>query len=219
MRISKHVHSCLVFQDQGTRVLFDPGRFSFEDGRQTPADFGDLDYVVITHRHPDHLHLPALEPIVQRTGATVITNTEVARQISEAGFSVEILDEGEKQCGAMTVEAIPTRHEPILSSELPQHTSYLINGRVLHAVDSLDRTMLRWAGVELLILPVMAPFLTEVEAMRFAKEMRPGAVLPVHDGYARAWFLEQRHKAYQPFMEQAGIQFHRIDELGGVVEL
>lgn len=219
MKITKHIHSCLLFEEGGTRLLFDPGKFSFTDGRQDPGDFDRLDFVVITHRHPDHLHLPALKPIVERTGATIVTNGEVAAEISDEGFSVEILEEGEREFGSLRLEAVPTRHEAILTRALPRHTSFVVNGRVLNTADSLDPTMHRFAGIELLILPVMGPFLTEVGAMDFAKEMRPGAVLPVHDGYARDWFLEQRYQAFAPFLAQAGIGFHPLEERGGSIEI
>lgn len=219
MKITKRIHSCLLLELDGSRLLFDPGKFSFSDGRQAPTDFDELDFVVITHRHPDHLHMPALEPIIEKTGATVVTNSEVADDIAEAGLRVRVLEEGRADFGPFRLEAIPTRHEAILSETLPLHTSYVINDRVLNPADSLDPVLHRLAGIELLILPVMAPFLTEVDAVRFAREMRPGSVLPVHDGYARPWFQKSRHDTYAEWLGRDGIGFHAIEEMGGSIDL
>jgi hypothetical protein len=65
----------------------------------------------------------------------------------------------------------------------------------------------------------MAPFLTEIGAYEFAKAMRPSQVIPVHDGYARDWFLTQRYDTYQPYLEEAGMTFHRLLHPGDGVDL
>ena len=80
---------------------------------------------------------------------------------------------------------------------------------MLNPGDSFDDALREHSGVELLVLPVMAPFLTELQVMEFARALRPGAVLPVHDGYARDFFLEQRYDSYQPFFDDADIRFYR----------
>lgn len=35
MRVSKYIHSCLLIESDGDRLLIDPGKFSFSDGRVT----------------------------------------------------------------------------------------------------------------------------------------------------------------------------------------
>ena len=63
--------------------------------------------------------------------------------------------------------------------------------------------------MEVLALPVMAPFLTELTAHAFAKRMKPKSVVPVHDGYARDYFLKQRYDVYEPYLDKVGIKLHR----------
>jgi hypothetical protein len=65
----------------------------------------------------------------------------------------------------------------------------------------------------------MAPFLTEIGAHEFARSMRPSHVLPVHDGYARDWFLTQRYDTYEPYFEKAGMTFHRLQQPGDGFDL
>jgi L-ascorbate metabolism protein UlaG (beta-lactamase superfamily) len=49
MRLTHLGHACLLAEVGGARMLFDPGVLSgFDDVR-------DLDAVLITHQHPDHL--------------------------------------------------------------------------------------------------------------------------------------------------------------------
>ena len=68
MQISKYLHSCLLFEQEDDKLLFDPGNYSFIEGRVTPETFRDVSTVVITHSHPDHLALPfALPPRRQKS--------------------------------------------------------------------------------------------------------------------------------------------------------
>lgn len=214
MKIAKYLHSCLLFEDAGHKLLFDPGTISFAEGRVTLETFGDVDTVVITHSHPDHLDLGALQRIVELAHPTIIANDEVAAILEKEGMAATVLNEGELSAGLFRLRAIPTPHEAILADRLPQHTAYLINERVLNAVDSFGEPLLAYAGIDTLIMPVMAPFLTEVRAFAFAKAMRPRQVIPIHDGYSRDFFLRLRHDNYTQQFARIGVTFHSLIEPG-----
>lgn len=214
MKIAKYLHSCLLFENEGHKLLFDPGTISFAEGRVSPEAFGDVDTVVITHSHPDHLDLNALKQIVASSRAEIIANDEVAAILAQEGMAATVLNEGDYTAGPFRLRAIPTPHEAILADRLPQHTAYLIDERVLNAVDSFGEPLLDYAGVDTLIVPVMAPFLTEVRAFEFAKAMRPRQVIPIHDGYSRDFFLRLRHDNYAQQFARIGVTFHRLMEPG-----
>ena len=214
MHIAKYIHSCLLFEHQGEKLLFDPGVYTFIEKLVTPETFRDVTTVVITHTHPDHLDLAALEQILTLSGARVIGNGEVAATLQEHGIEVTIIDEGPLTAGAFTLVAIPTPHEPILAASIPRHTAFLVNERVLNCADSFAAPLLPYAGVEVLVLPVMAPFLTEVGVFDFVRRMRPRQVIPVHDGYAKPFFLAQRYDNYATHFAAIDVQFHRLAEPG-----
>ena len=219
MKIRKYVHSCLLLEEQGEKILFDPGKFSFVDGRVDPEIFGDVGTVVVTHHHPDHVAPEVLRRIVSGSGARVLGNGEVAATLGEHGIAVEVVEDGARQVGPFTLEAIPAAHEPILSESLPRVTAWLINGRVLNPSDSFDARLERHAGTELLLVPVMAPYLTELGVMDFVRRMKPRQVLPVHDGYARDYFLAQRYETYRPYFRELGIVFHEPHEPGAAIDV
>ena len=60
MRLTHFGHSCLLADVDGTRLLFDPGVFShgFEG-------ITDLDAILITHQHPDHVDRDRVAALVE----------------------------------------------------------------------------------------------------------------------------------------------------------
>ena len=217
MRITKYIHSCLLFEHEGEKLLFDPGNYSFIEGRVTPETFRDVSTVVITHNHPDHLDLEPLKRILALSGADVITNGEVAAQLRDQEIDATTIEEGTHSAGAFILRAIPTGHEAILADTLPRHTAFLVNERVLNVGDSFQDPLLPYAGVEVMVMPVMAPFLTEVGAVDFARRMRPRQIIPVHDGYAKDFFVHLRYANYDRVFTAMEIQFHQLAELGDSV--
>jgi L-ascorbate metabolism protein UlaG (beta-lactamase superfamily) len=208
MRIAKYIHSCLLFEHEGDKLLFDPGNYTFVEGRVTPATFRDVSTVVITHSHPDHLALESLKQILALSSADVVANCEVAAILHEEGIDSTTIEEGVLTVGGFTLRAIRTPHEPILADTVPRHTAFLIDDRVLNCADSFADPLLPYAGVEVLIMPVMAPFLTEVG------RMRPRQLIPVHDGYAKDFFLRQRYDNYERVFRAMNIAFHPLAEPG-----
>jgi len=47
----------------------------------------------------------------------------------------------------------------------------------------------------------LAPFTTELIVSTFADALKPKQILPVHDGYTKDLFLEQRYKTYSEHFE------------------
>lgn len=97
--------------------------------------------------------------------------------------------------------------------------AFLVNDRLLNVADSVGEVLHAFRHVEVLALPVMAPFLTEITVFEFAKSMRPKHVVQVHDGYARDFFLTQRYDTYEPYFKKAGILFHRLEQPGDGFDL
>lgn len=210
MTIAKYLHSCLLLTLDGKRLLFDPGSFSFADGSVAVEDLPRVDYLVITHDHPDHHDPDALRAIVDRDRPELVTNGELAATLRDRGYTVTEHEAGERTFGPFRLEAVNVPHEPILSDRVPRLTAYCVNGTVLNPGDSFAETLLRFRGVPLLCLPIMAPFLTERRAYDFAVRMAPGAVLPVHDGYAKEYFARARQEAFRDWLGREGIDFHGL---------
>ncbi len=220
MRVSKYVHACLLVEDGGDKILFDPGKFSFIEGLVEPDEFRDLSAVVLTHRHPDHVDDDALQKIVDgNPKAAVLTNSEIEAQLRPRGIAVEVFETGRRAVGRFDLEAIGAEHAPILNAETPRNIAYVVGGRLLHPGDSFDHSLDAYRGIELLALPIMAPWTTELEVAEFARRISPRQIIPIHDGYAKEFFLKQRYENFQKYFAELGIKFHPLGEPGQSIEV
>lgn len=219
MKITKYLHSCLVFELDGYKLLFDPGKFSFAEGRVTSQMFADVDGIIITHIHPDHLDTENLNKIVELSKATVYTNTQVGEAIAKEGLVYSLVEQGTYNIGPFKLDAFAVQHEPLLDNPIPQMTGFLINDKILHPVDSMETRLTEYPDIELLIMVTMAPFANELRIAGFADRVRPKQILPVHDGYAKDFFIEQRYKNYSLHFNKAGIKFHEIYKAGDSITI
>lgn len=214
MNISKFLHACLVFEDKGYKVLFDPGKFTFAEGLIKPVNFADVNAIIITHIHPDHLDVDNLKKIVASSQAPVYTNDEVGEALAKEDITFNIIKEGTFNLGPFKLQAFPVQHEPLLDNPIPQMTGFIINDKVLHPVDSMETKLTEFRDIEVLIMVTMAPFANELRIAGFADRVRPKRILPVHDGYAKEFFVKQRYENYRKHFEKSGIEFHQIIEIG-----
>ncbi|RCH54140.1 MBL fold metallo-hydrolase [Mucilaginibacter hurinus] len=219
MKIKKYLHSCLVFEQDGYKLLFDPGQFSFAEGRVTADMFADTDSIVITHIHPDHFDLDILKSILALNNAKIYTNKQVGEQLQKAGLPFSLIESGKHEIGPFILEAVPVTHEPLLDNPAPQMTAFVINNKVLHPVDTLSDELLAYKGIDVLLMVTMAPFANELKIAAFADKLQPRQVLPVHDGYARDFFIKQRYANYKRHFEKQGILFHEVLAIGEGIDV
>lgn len=219
MKISKYLHSCLLFELDGHKLLFDPGQFSFAEGRVTADMFKRVNSIVITHIHPDHFDLEIIQSILAVADAQLFTNSQVGEQLTKAGLTFTLIEDGEINIGPFILNAVPVTHEALLDNPIPQMTAFVINNKVLYPVDTLSDELIGYKGIELLLMVTMAPFATERGIAAFADKMQPKQILPVHDGYAKDFFIQQRYANYKKHFEKQGIKFNEVYEVGASVNL
>jgi L-ascorbate metabolism protein UlaG (beta-lactamase superfamily) len=210
MKITKYVHSCLYIEKDGTSVLVDPGSYTMEEDVLPVEDLEDLDVVLITHEHEDHMSIPLLKRIVGRfPDVKIVTNGVVADLLAKEGIAATIqLPE--------FVQMEESLHEPVLA--VPPHNSlFHIFGEVTHPGDSLQ-----FAGSkEVLALPIQAPWGSMVQALEKAVALnpKPKLVIPIHDWH---WHEKARHRAYETaanYLHEHGIAEFRGLEMGESIDI
>lgn len=208
MKIKKLGHCALLIEHEGKRILTDPGAYA--EGYE---DVKNIDIVLITHEHGDHLHIPALETVLQNNpDAQVITNNGVGSILKEKRVDFDVLTNGmSASIQNILFEAFGTEHEEIYKDfGLVENTGYLIANRLFYPGDAFTNP---GKPVEILALPVEAPWMKIKEAVEYALAIKPKSAFPVHDGRLRPDRIGANHKVPQKALADAGISFVILKEM------
>lgn len=179
MRITHLGHSCLLIEAAGTRVLIDPGAFSDAWHGVT-----DLDGVLITHQHPDHLdpdHVPTL--LDANPDALVRTADDVADTV-QLDRAQAVVPGAKFAIGKLQVQVVGGDHA-VIHHDIPSihNVGYILTHpeepTIFHPGDSLDAAP---AAVDVLALPIMAPWSAMKEQVEFLRRFDDlQMVVPIHD--------------------------------------
>lgn len=91
MKITKFAQSCLLIETKGKRILIDPGYLQYDSSLLHTA-WSKIDLILITHKHQDHCHEPAILEI-QKRGTPIISSKEV--QNTFPSLRIQIVKPGE----------------------------------------------------------------------------------------------------------------------------
>lgn len=219
MRITKYIHSCLLIEKGSDRLLFDPGLFTFVEGTVKPSQFQNIQAIIFTHCHPDHIDETSLKEIIKNNpNAVVLANSEIHRKLAEKNIQSEVFENGRRDVASFNLKAFDAPHEKLLADEIPQNTAYTVDDIILHPGDSLSKNLYELKGTPILCLPVMAPWETELQTFEFAKQLSPQYVVPIHDGYAKDFFIKSRYQTFQKFLEKEDIKFQWMSAAGDYFE-
>lgn len=200
MKITKLGHCCLLIEENGKRIVTDPGVYSADQNTLM-----NIDVIVITHDHGDHLHIDSLKiMLVNNPQAIVVTNTGVGQKLEQEGVPYILLGhEQQKEICGVDIAGFDKEHAPIYSSiSLPENTGYLFSGNFYYPGDSF---FVPDAKIDILALPVSGPWMKTSEAIDFAKSISPKIVFPVHDGFFIK--IEPFHRVPQKVLSEMGVQF------------
>ena len=94
MKITFLGHASLWVTFGGKKLLFDPFITANELANEIDIDALEVDYVLITHGHQDHVL--DVEAIAKRTGAPLISNFEIISWFGEKGLKGHPMNHGGK---------------------------------------------------------------------------------------------------------------------------
>jgi len=214
MRVRKFGHSCLMVEERGESVLFDPGRREFLDPSATPDTFAGVSTIVVTHWHTDHADPDLIRRIVDRSGARVFATADGERELGAVGVRATVPAPGTTSVGAFTLRTMIVPHAALLTGPPPDNLACVVNDRLLHSGDSFDPKLAEYRGIEALALVVTAPWMTDLDAAAFVERVAPRRVLPVHDGYLKDFFRQWRHQTLRGYLEKKQIGFESVDANG-----
>lgn len=177
MKITKLGHCCLLIEHKNKRILTDPGAWSTAQNQIT-----DIDLILITHEHADHLHLDSLQTVLKNNPkAKIVTNAAVGKIIAEKDIPYTVLEHGQQMTQEeILLEAFGDKHEEIYEQfGMVQNTGYFIDNKMFYPGDAFFNPK---KPVEILALPIVGAWVNFRNSMKYALEIKPKMAFPVHDG-------------------------------------
>ena len=206
MKITKIGHSCMLVQENGARILIDPGAWS--EGKQNALQH--LDAILITHEHPDHLDPESIKTIIKNNPSVKIyTNKGVGKILSEKNIPFELLENTQTvEVKGVLIEAVGEKHRMVYPTmPIVDDTGYMIAEKFFYAGDAFH---IPAKAVEILAWPAYTPWATLAETVDYAKQIKPKVIFPVHDAIYK--FEGPSHYLTPELLNESEIEFKILEE-------
>lgn len=184
MRISHLGHAAVLVETTAARVLLDPGNLS-----DAWRSLTDLDAILVTHLHPDHLdpeHLPAL--VAANPQAKVYLEPGVAAKVADGtlpplGQATAMAPDDQTVVGDLLVSAVGGQHA-VIHRDLPRigNVGYVFRSEgqptFFHPGDAYDTAP---GGIDILAMPAYGPWAAMKETIDFVRAVGALEGFPIHD--------------------------------------
>jgi L-ascorbate metabolism protein UlaG (beta-lactamase superfamily) len=185
MRITHLGHACLLVEVGGQRILVDPGTFASRF-----AGVDGLDVILVTHQHADHLDLQRLPALLElNPQARLYAEPQAAAVMGESGIDAEHTVAGKALTfGPVQVMPVGDKHA-LINEALPRigNLGVVLRAQgepsLFHPGDAYDGEP---GQVDILALPLNAPWTPSRDTIAFARRISPGACIPIHDALLSA---------------------------------
>lgn len=171
MKLTKYQHACFTVELDGQLLLVDPGNLTTD-----LMQLEGLVAIVITHQHPDHCHPELIDSLgdgvkIYADQSVVDSLGDRSTQAVAAGDTVEV--------GSFRLDFFGGQHATIHSS-IPgiSNLGVAINQTVYYPGDSFAPPA---DSVDVLMLPVAAPWMKLAEAIDYVNQVKPRLAIPTHD--------------------------------------
>ena len=180
MRLTHLGHACLLVETGGQRILIDPGVYS-----PGIVDVTGLSVILVTHQHSDHVDLQRLPGILEANPQVRLYAEPQASAILEgAGMGSELTVANETlTVGRVEITPVGEKHA-LINAALPRIGNLGVVLRsagepsLFHPGDAYDGEP---GQVDILALPLNAPWSAGRDTVAFAQRISPRVCVPIHD--------------------------------------
>ncbi len=165
----------MVEEGEQTLVI-DPGVFV-----KSLPDLTNVAAIVVTHVHQDHFNPELIQDIRKNNPkAIVISTAETIKELGEE--NTKVVSGGDSvQIGQFHLEFFGDEHATIHPSyPRSQNIGVLVNETFYYPGDSFVQPD---KNIEILAVPVYAPWMKMSEAMDFSADIRPKQAFPTHNAF------------------------------------
>jgi L-ascorbate metabolism protein UlaG (beta-lactamase superfamily) len=176
MELTKQGHACVVLEEDGRRLVIDPGAFT------DPAALDGAAAVLITHEHADHFAPDRIRAALEGDAALEVwTNRSVAAALEGFGPRVHVVGHGDAVTVAGWDVHVHGELHAEIHPEIPRisNIGFLVGGQVFHPGDALT---VPEEPVATLLVPVHAPWSRTADVIDYMRAVAADQAFAVHDG-------------------------------------
>ncbi|MDB5167103.1 MAG: hypothetical protein JWN26_248 [Candidatus Saccharibacteria bacterium] len=204
MKITKYEHACFTVEEDGQILVVDPGNFT--------TDFqvtNNIVAIVITHEHADHFDSDLLASIYDKNPDSVLISLKSVTQEMPDHKSQAVTAGDVVTVGPFDLEFFGGTHAEI-HPDIPliDNLGVLINQKLYYPGDSFA---LPNKPIDVLALPVSAPWLKISETIEFLIAVKPRLVFPTHDAILSPSGKGIADRLVPIFAEKLGTSYTRLD--------
>jgi L-ascorbate metabolism protein UlaG (beta-lactamase superfamily) len=206
VELTYYGHACFGVKGGGATLLIDP--FLTDNPLAAiSADEVEADYILVSHAHGDHLGDAVA--IAERTGATIVSNHEIASYAGNQGLTAHGLHIGGGWDFPFGRAKLTIAHH---GSSFPDGSyggnpcGFLLtiqDKNIYHACDTglfYDMKLIGEEGIDLAILPIGDNFtMGPQDVLKAVKLVNPKIVVPIH--YNTFEIIEQDPHAFAQMVE------------------
>lgn len=199
--IRRLTDSCLTVTTDAGTTLFDPGFHTFDTGEFDLTSLGEVQRILITHEHGDHVNPKFVAWLIDRgNDVMVYSNQSVADLLAPHEITV------------ITETPTGVSHEDVLHETTPMGTAppnraFTVEGVLTHPGDSYQPIV----SAPVLALPLLTPWGSTTASMDFARRLAPQQAIPVHDFYLGELGRNWINGMAKNVLAKSGIEFVPLD--------
>jgi L-ascorbate metabolism protein UlaG (beta-lactamase superfamily) len=203
MTLTKYDHACMILEEQGSKVIIDPGMFT-----SSLPDVSDVVAVVITHYHGDHIDPAKVKKILELNPDAVLYATQQTKD-NFSDLPITAVTPGESiTAGPFHLSFCGGDHAVIHPARpTDQNIGVMVNNEFYYPGDSFAEPPM---AIRVLALPAAAPWLKISESMDYVMAVKPQVAIPVHDAILSDAGKQVHDGMITSVTEKSGTEYKRL---------